>query len=372
MSERGAARSATDTAVVQSRTGLREERSQLRSRSCVRCRNAVPIAQPRSQRERPRPLAGYPRLVDEVGDSWARADDEAEKRDFEEQVALAKMIDAGEAEVPADSPYFDSHHQPQLADAFVLFLDLLGTSGVRGPSDARHHLQVTRRAMEQARRWSLSAGGDKQSEGAIYSFSDNIGLGYPTASHLGVRGSLSFLLVEVSYLQLAFANLGFFTRGAIARDGFFADPRVEFIHGPALNRAVLLEKSRALYPRVILDEATVAEAHAGLAEEGQQSDWNRLLLVDEAGAVSVNYLLSVFDEVGGEFPEPAATLRLHAEHIQANLHRFDGMTGVEEKYRWLAAYHNYFVGHFTEAKLDGPVETVTCSRPIGEFRPLGS
>jgi hypothetical protein len=298
---------------------------------------------------------------------------EAEIEALQQEQTIAEGIAAGEAERIAKSPYFNEAGDPQLLDAVVLFLDLLGTRGVRSPQEARDHLYVTRRAMQQARRWSLSTG-SRDDEGAIYSFSDNIGLGYPLSSHLGPLGSLVFMFTEVSFLQLAFANMGFFSRGAIAKAGFFADPDPElgFIHGPALERAVALEKSRAEYPRVILDEATIAAVHEAAASEsdGPNPGWSRQLVRDGDGEVFVNYLIEVFEGVIDEVIEPAAFLALHKDHIEGNLRRYDGVRRVEEKYRWLAGYHNYFISTFSGADFQGSVEPVICSRPLGQFEPF--
>lgn len=295
--------------------------------------------------------------------------DEAEKEAYDDEARVEAMIARDRAEQIARSPYFDDEGRPLLVDAVVLFLDLLGTSVLRSASEALDHLRVTHRAMDRARRSSLSDG-SKESEGAIYSFSDNVSLGYPMDGHLGSDGALWFMFTNVAWLQLAFANLGFFSRGAIARGGFFADPGLEFIHGPALNRAVLLEKTRAQYPRVVLDEASLAAIVSLSVDQGETLDWDQLLIRD-GEIVFVNYLHGLIDPNGPE-DEPGAFMRHHKDHIEANLRQFDGVVGIEEKFRWLAGYHNFFVQEFGSADFGEILELVDCSRPLGDFSRFAS
>jgi hypothetical protein len=304
-------------------------------------------------------------------------------RDPEEQLALDRQL-AWEAQLgldkearPADSPYFDEVGQPQLAEAAVLFLDLLGTRAIRSPVEAKRHLGITHLAVRQARAWSL-AGNDKRHEGAIYSFSDNIGLGYPIHGGWEAASALAFLAIETGYLQLAFLVHGLFSRGGISVELFFADPTLDFIHGPALERAVTLEHTLAVYPRVILDEAAVAIASAAIVDEeresGDSSGWRQQLLVDEHGVVFVNYLHTLFDEVAEDVPSASAFLPKHRRYIEENLRRYERTPRVEDKYRWAAAYHNYFVETYGPDKLEkDPSDLlVSCSRPLDQFAAFGS
>jgi hypothetical protein len=302
-------------------------------------------------------------------------EDTREQQELAEQMAFEARL-GFDSQPLIDSPYFDDEGQPQLVEAAVLFLDLLGTRGTRTAAEARTHLRDTHRAVAQARRWSL-AGGDKRQEGAIYSFSDNVGLGYPVDGGWTRERALAFLCFEVSYLQLAFRLHGLFSRGAIALDLFFADPSLEFIYGPALERAVYLEHGHAVYPRVILDEAALAIASTAraAAEEGASgiSAWRDQLLVDEHGVVFVNYLHTLFDEAADDVPSAHRFLQKHRNYIAENLRRHEGKPRVEDKYRWAAAYHNHFVETYGPDKLEGEIAPllVRCVRPLGQFTSFG-
>jgi hypothetical protein len=67
---------------------------------------------------------------------------------------------------------------------------------------------------------------------------------------------LIYLIREIGYLCRYLLLQGFPCRGAIATGLLFHEGR--FIVGPALVDAYRLEKSVAIYPRVILDDATMA------------------------------------------------------------------------------------------------------------------
>lgn len=297
-----------------------------------------------------------------------------EQHELADQVALEARL-GFDSEPVEDSPYFDSDGQPQLIDAAVLFLDLLGTRGPRTADESRAHLRSTHCAVTQARQWSL-AGGDKRHEGAIYSFSDNVGLGYPVGGTWTPGRALAFLCFEVGYLQLAFLMSGLFSRGAIALDLFFADPALEFIHGPALERAVNLEHDQAVHPRVILDDAAVGIAREALladeAESGSVSAWREQLLVDEDGTVFVNYLVTLLDPVADDVPSTTLFMRDHKEAIEQNLLHFADISRVAEKYRWAASYHNHSVLNLDALRLAPEEYLVTADGPDRGFTPFGA
>jgi hypothetical protein len=242
-----------------------------------------------------------------------------------------------------DSLYVDEQGEPMHVDSVVLFLDLLGTQGPRSRAEARDHLRTTRDALSTATRWADAQPRQGSGTSAATWFSDNLCLSYAVREMLGATGSLGWLVTDTTYLQLALLRHGVFARGAITKGGFYVDS--DFIHGPALDRAVLLEKSRARFPRVVLDETSIATARHGLVhEEGGShgSPWREQLVVDSEGEVFVDYLSALTEE-----PDDDRGIRdyltLHKAHIEANLRVYDGIPSVHDKYRWLASYHNYFV-----------------------------
>lgn len=307
-----------------------------------------------------RSLEGVEALSDDVDRSLAQ----------HQKLAAELGLEASGRTAP--DPYFDATGQPQLRQAAVLFFDLLGTRGDRSPEQAQTHLQLTHGAVRQARQWS-SAGPDKHQEGSLYSFSDNISLGYPVHGPWDEAMALWYLILDSGHLQLAFLLSGLFSRGGIAFDLFFADPALDFLHGPALNRAVALEHSCARYPRVVLDQLAVDRiSDSMLAEQDGSFDWRETLLVDQEGVVFINYLHTVLDEVLPDVPSPEEFLPRHRDLIESNLRQFAHVESIEAKYKWAASYHNYFLSAFSEELPEGLAEgcTVTCAEPLGLFEPF--
>lgn len=128
-----------------------------------------------------------------------------------------------------------------------------------------------------------------------------------------------------------------------------------------------LEKARAKYARTVLDEASIAIAATASSRDGQHvtSPWQRHLFVDADGVVGVDYFGVLKDDPAGA-TDVAAFVRSHGKLVTQCLRRYDGVPGIEEKYRWLSGYHNWCIErHELEAT------PVACSRPLGRFAPFG-
>jgi hypothetical protein len=70
------------------------------------------------------------------------------------------------------------------------------------------------------------------------------------------ESALIYLIRETGYLCRYLLLQGFPSRGAITTGSLYHDGR--FVVGPALVGAYRLEQSVAIYPRIILDDATMA------------------------------------------------------------------------------------------------------------------
>jgi hypothetical protein len=207
---------------------------------------------------------------------------------------------------------------------------------------------------------------------AMHWFSDNLSLAYPVDGFQPAT-CLSQLIAEVSYLQGAFIEAGLLGRGAVARGEFFADQT--FIYGPALERAVVLEHSRAIYPRCVIDERTCRVAIDALTVDdssGLGSMWRKWLAVDDKGVVFIDYLRVAYDDPAGYGVDINALVERHKELIETNLYKYDGVEPVEEKYRWLAGYHNYAVDALVASGEADRAEPVVASRVASGFASFGN
>ena len=229
--------------------------------------------------------------------------------------------------------YRDEDRKPQLAETFVLSLDILGTKATT-TEEATRNLEVTENALSRANDWASTS--DERS--VVRWFSDNLALADPIELEGPEDLAFGFHLITASAVQFALAEMGLFSRGGMTRGAFYADEM--FVYGPALIDAYELESKQALTPRVILSEQLASFALEDLRrlQGGSLEVHRKLLAVDNDGMVFVNYLDGVFDE-------PAETwdsLEAHKQTIEERLTEHRGDPHVHQKYQWLADYHDRF------------------------------
>lgn len=264
--------------------------------------------------------------------------------------------------------FLDEEGAPTLRGSAVLFLDLLGTSTPRTDEEAEQHLRATHRALARARHYGGSERFDQHMSVSSW-FSDNLGLAFPLQKGLDLPATLGLTVVAAAAHQLALALDGFFARGAIAFGYFYADR--DFLAGPALNEAVSLEKTGAIWPRVVLGESSAALAMHGMIDQefaGPSATWRSALMVDEDGMVFVNYLDSI-ELFVDEADRVRSALRAHRDGIRSNLEA-GHPPKVHDKYRALGTYHDQFLGTLA---LQEFVEDlyIELDDPLGTYRPFG-
>ena len=269
-------------------------------------------------------------------------------------------------------PFRDDADAPRFAQCAVLFLDLLGTASVRESTAMLDRLTRTKRAVEQARELTPT---DENGHGLWNAtwFSDNLGLYYAVSGPVFDSQALGFLVTDVGWLQLAFLSESLVARGGIAFGEFYADRN--FIHGPALDRAVELEKRSAIFPRVVLDDAALSVVQASLTGEyfsGLHAPWRRQLLVDEKGVVFVDYLATLNDYDSEEPSEWLGDLMHHRDFIVRSVEEASNNEHVLAKYVWVAAYHNDFLRRY-EWFLGDLVDDLTVEKAdeTTQFLPYG-
>lgn len=265
----------------------------------------------------------------------------------------------------------DNAGEPVLRPSAVLFLDLLGTSASRSEDEAQEHLLATHRALTVARHYGGSERWDQHMSVSSW-FSDNLGLAFPRQPGLDLAAVVGLTVVAAAAHQLSLALDGIFARGAITFGSFYADP--DFIAGPALNRAVALEKAGG-WPRVTLDEDSTALAMYGLLEQeaaGPSATWRSSLMVDQNDVVFVNYLDSI-ELVVEEADRAREALRRHRDAVRRNL---DGShsSEIHNKYRALATYHDDFLAgcrqEYVEDLYVEPAERLGVFRPFAHDVPI--
>ncbi len=220
---------------------------------------------------------------------------------------------------------------PTLVPSAVLFLDLLGTAQRREPTEAQDHLRRTHTAFALARDWGESQPGADDLKLSSW-FSDNLAMAMPLVGLLRPGHAISTLAMYAAFHQIALSDAGLFARGAITFGPFYADEY--FVHGPALNQAYELESKAAVYPRVILSP----EASHELAAVRSDDLAHTYLAAGDDGVPFVDYLRYA----SYLLPEPldGDAVAKHGKQVAAALQAARGNMRVEQKYAWLASYHD--------------------------------
>ncbi|WP_145961317.1 hypothetical protein [Salinisphaera sp. LB1] len=129
-------------------------------------------------------------------------------------------------------------------------------------------------------------------------FSDSIGVSFRTEKESGVF----YTLLEIKLLIMRLVARGIICRGAVALGKFIHTD--EYLFGPALNEAYLLESRAALYPRIILDRNVVklgARSHAPHHDSAHEQYAIEALLEQDSDGM---YYIDYFFKAQGELDDP--------------------------------------------------------------------
>jgi hypothetical protein len=189
------------------------------------------------------------------------------------------------------------------------------------------------------------------------------------------KGAHFFFLMNIVNFQAELAKRGIFVRGAVAVGDHFEDSEVMF--GKALVRAVGLEESMAIWPRIVVDCSVLRlqdEPNLWFTRSTPDRNLlNHLVRCDSDGISYVDYLgvypdwISSTHEGTNPAQEAERFRRSHRRHIirQARANK-DNMR-VLAKYHWLATYHNAEMGERAEM---GEQECEDLEIDINRFFPL--
>ena len=156
------------------------------------------------------------------------------------------------------------------------------------------------------------------------------------------EAAIGFATVMVAHLQLEMVLRGWFVRGGFSLGPFYGDDRIVF--GPAFLEAYEVETKRAIYPRVTMTDRVLYENMEALRYYANpyESPQNGYVLVDSDNTAFVNYL---YTPIGAEEDRAASVevARKHKQVVEESLQQFRMNPHLLAKYRWVAAYHNFFV-----------------------------
>ena len=203
-------------------------------------------------------------------------------------------------------------------EKYVLFLDILGFEAYvdderKSEEFARKVLPLLDKLVRQNTQYTKKKNNSSQQ----YSLLDDAELGEISQfSDTFVISSQSFNILKNNaiHIQNTLLKKNILSRGAITRGKIFHSGS-QFI-GPAINRAYNLEKSEAIYPRVIIDP--LCEQHPSVRSAFNATTYSESIVKDYDGYLYINYFT--------QFKKFANIENLYEEHKNTK-HR--------GKYTWL-------------------------------------
>lgn len=195
-------------------------------------------------------------------------------------------------------------------------------------------------------------------------FTDSIVLARERWSN-DLESELGDAIDRICDFQAQLAKHGWIIRGGVTIGDLYMDTEVCF--GGALVRAYELESKQARDPRVIIDKdlLPLIQRHLTYYAMPYKSPQNGFILVDTDDIPFLNYLYAfrgLLDDIRVIEPAERALLTSHRKLIVSKLAEFKGMPLVWAKYRWLAAYHNFFCETWARHAIDqivGPSDLAT-------------
>lgn len=255
----------------------------------------------------------------------------------------------------------------------VAFIDILGFKGILNETVKKDDLDDEKRideviaAYEAIRDiWDL----DKKSElldtsssqsKKVTIFSDSIVVSF----QVDEPSEVFYTLLELKWLIMRLLWHGILCRGAVSIGKFIH--KEEYLFGPALMEAYLLESKAALYPRIILDRPVIDASTNNNAihhtEKMGKEHVESLLEQDSDGMYYIDYFFkaqSELDDPEYDFPAYINNLgNIIRKGLMASSH--PSKADLRIKYSWMRERYNRMVSIVTDK------ETVEKFKQQGEF-----
>jgi hypothetical protein len=258
------------------------------------------------------------------------------------------------------SPFLDEEGAPRLARCAVLFFDLLGVSAAASGQAAEAELRHFDETIRQALPYRIGeAAREKPSRYPATVFSDSVIVAVPVEDDMTSTEALFRLIIDINQLQHTLAGYRYFGRGAITFGRLHFHDGLVF--GPALVKAVELERTVAREPRIVLSPVAVDALSELPGEEDPAGHAARSqLLTDKDGVVFVDYLAGAL-QVDPSF-DLAGQLTIHRDVVIEELERNQGNSSRWSKYRWVADYHDSICTDY-DTLLDGGADAYKIGAP---------
>ncbi len=249
--------------------------------------------------------------------------------------------------------------RPLLRESFVCHADILGWSerSLKAIRDgtAEEFLQKAQSTLKQAHRWVRKevlkrVFGKQEPSYQVRTFTDNVVVSQALRTPDYDAGEPEFagMLWVLQMYQALLSSKGFPVRGGIAAGMHYMDR--DFAFGDALVEAVRMEEPGSP-PRIVLAPSVMRLLGRQLRFYGgdiQDTPHYTDLLMDNDGLVFLDYLPVVFSA----WPDGPIWFELLSDHkdaLEEALQETLSSPRVNEKYRWMAGYHNFVCNRFVEA-----------------------
>jgi hypothetical protein len=224
----------------------------------------------------------------------------------------------------------------------VAFLDILGFKDVirRSESNLFILMQVRQALTDLSASSKFDSGSNSAAQMCLQCFSDNV----------VICGTTSWVFHRIITIGQAMIKLGFPIRGGVTQGKIFFSNGVIF--GPSLVRAVEMESSLAVVPRILVD-----------AIPGVQNEFSSLLLEDIDGKLFIDVLKSYDGSSPARILDYEQCLCQLRALITQSLVRFRGNSEILLKYEWLMGYFNTTIERYGICGLEQIQPTNDDKRP---------
>lgn len=253
----------------------------------------------------------------------------------------------------------------------VAFIDILGFKSILSDTVVKDSIDDEKKideivtAYESIRDiWGLDEKSkiintDNSESKRVTIFSDSIVVSFKAEE----PSEVFYTLLELKWLIMRLLWRGMLCRGAISIGKFIHTE--EFLFGPALVEAYLLESKAAIYPRIILDRSIVDIGVKNCAfhhTKGMElREIESLLDLDSDGMYYIDYFFKAMTELDDpeyDFPAYIDNLgNIIRKGLMASSH--ESKAALRIKYLWMRERYNKMVA------------TVTSDKVINEFQSLG-
>jgi hypothetical protein len=224
------------------------------------------------------------------------------------------------------------------------FIDILGFQGhvdetTKGDKDNVEKIKSIKQIIDIARMIVVDYDSGVSKSKMVTQFSDSIVISFKIEE----KSEVFYTILDLLHIAFEFANKGYLARGGVCLGKMIHTD--DFILGPALVDAYILESKKAVYPRIIVDAEVIA---AGMIFKSDHHDIEfekesilECLNKDDDGY----YYIDFIEKVNFELDDPNYDLIPYLYNLETLIKA--GLDSTDEKvvmkYNWLKEKYNSYI-----------------------------